>query len=487
MSANLLGDYLRAAGRDRPEACAIQDGSGIVVTYGLLDERSAQLAHVLRAEGVSPGDRVAVQTATRAEVLILSLACARIAAIYVPLNPRYTDHEVLALLDDAGPGLLVREAPLDHATPRITLDELVVRSQVQPTTFADAPADESTPAALLFTSGTTGRPKGVVLTHGNLVANCDALRTTWGFRDDDVLLHVLPLFHVHGLFVAAYCALASGAAIDLLGEFDVDEVLGHLPTSTVFMGVPTHYVRLLDDGRFGADQATHIRLFTSGSAPMLLSTHREFSRRTGRWIVERYGMTETGILTSNPIDGTHRVGTVGRPLADVELRLAGPGSDQVEVRGPNVFSGYWNRPELLTTEFTDDGWFRTGDLGSIDADGFLTLQGRSKDLIISGGFNVYPKEVELVLDELDDVAESAVVGLPDPDLGEVVVAAIVACQGRIIDENALRTAAREHLAGYKVPRRLVVVDALPRNTMGKVEKSRVRSWLLEPTRRLGSP
>jgi malonyl-CoA/methylmalonyl-CoA synthetase len=298
------------------------------------------------------------------------------------------------------------------------------------------------------------------------------LHDLWGFGPDDVLLHGLPIFHVHGLFVAINCVLANGTGMVFLPRFDVDDVLAALPRCTVLMGVPTHYTRLLDDPRFDADVCAGMRLFVSGSAPLLASTHEAFRARTGHVILERYGMTETSMLTSNPLVGERRPGTVGFPLPGTDVRIADDETN--EVRGPNVFAGYWRRPELAATEFTPDGWFRTGDLGAFDDDGHLRIVGRAKDLVISGGLNVYPKEVEDVVDAIDGVLECAVVGVPDVDLGEAVLAVVVPEAGRTLDPDAVRAEARQRLAGFKVPRRVEVVDALPRNAMGKVTKAELR-------------
>jgi len=373
------------------------------------------------------------------------------------MNPAYTAAEVAHLVDDAEPALVLEDAGV------------AALASVPDRDFADVAIGPDDLAAMLYTSGTTGRPKGAMLSHRNLASNADALTTLWGFTADDVLLHVLPVFHMHGLFVAVNCALASGSSMVFLPNFDVDAALARLPRCTVMMGVPTNYTRLLDDARFTRDACTSMRLFTSGSAPLLASTHARFFERTGHTILERYGMTETAMITSNPLEGERRPGTVGFPLPGVGVRLAD--DSVIEVRGPNVFTGYWNRPELVATEFTADGWFRTGDVGAFDADGYLSIIGRAKDLVISGGLNVYPREVEEVLDSLDGVVESAVIGVPDPDLGEAVVAVVVGP----VDPEAIRSAARERLAGFKVPKRVEVVDALPRNAMGKVEKAALRA------------
>jgi len=495
---NPVAGLLLAAASTTPDAPAmvVADAPGQpVLTYRDLDERSSAVAHVLVAHAVGPGDRVAVQAEKSAAVLLLHLACARVGAVLVPINTAYTDEEVADLLADADPSLVVLDpAHLVRAgsLPTSTLDargrgSLTEAARNQPTTFDDVARAGDDPAAMLYTSGTTGRPKAAVLSHDNLVANARHLTVAWGFTPDDVLLHVLPLFHTHGLFVAAHCSLVSGASMVLRARFDVDTVVDDLARATVMMGVPTHYTRLLTSPRFDRSATHHIRLFTSGSAPMLVETHQQVRARTGHTVLERYGMTETGMLTSNPLNGQRRVGTVGPPLPGVEVRVVDDADQRVDdatvgavqVRGPNVFAGYWRRPELQHTEFTADGWFRTGDLGRLDAAGYLELVGRAKDLIITGGLNVYPKEVERVLDEMDDVAESAVVGVPDPDFGEAVVAVVVAEPGATVDPDRLRVEARTRLASFKVPKQVVVMDALPRNAMGKVEKNRLRARVIE--------
>jgi len=475
--------------RPDPSTLLLRTPAGERVTYGGADEGSARLAHALAGAGVQPGDRVAVQVEKSPFAVFLYLACIRSGAVLLPVNPAYTDAEVDHLVADAEPRLLVRDpsrATAVRGTPVLTADgrgrgTLAAAADGQPPQFDDVDPSPEDLAAILYTSGTTGLPKGAMLSHRNLASNAVALHRAWGFRQDDVLLHALPVFHTHGLFVATNCVLANGTGMIFLARFDVDAVLAHLPAVTVFMGVPTYYTRLLADPRLGPDTCRNMRLFVSGSAPMLPGTHEEFRVRTGHTILERYGMTETSMITSNPLDGPRRPGTVGPPLPGVSVRLApdtaggAEGIGLVEVRGANVFSGYWRRPELSDTEFTADGWFRTGDMGSLDEDGYLAIVGRSTDLIISGGLNVYPKEVEGVLDEQDGVLESAVVGVPDADLGEAVVAVVVRRPGHTVDETSVRAAARARLAGFKVPRRVHVVDALPRNTMGKVEKAKLRS------------
>ena len=444
---------------DRAKACFLLSG-GLVVTYGELERGAACMARALRARDVGVGDRVLLRAPKSPEVVMLWLATLKAGAVLVPLNTAYTEDEVAHFLADAEPTLVVHDAvafareaaahePLDVTEPR-GADDL---------------------AALVYTSGTTGRSKGAMLSHGNLASNGLALTEAWGFSADDVLLHALPVFHVHGLFIAIHCALLSGSRVLWLERFDEDTVIGALPNATVMMGVPTHYTRLLASTRFDHAATGAVRLFVSGSAPLLPSTFAEFEKRTGKRILERYGMSEALILTTNPLVGVRLAGSVGHALPGLELRIAG-GADTgiVEVRGPGVLRGYWRRPDRDAADFTPDGFFVTGDIGRLDADGRLWLVGREKDLVISGGYNVYPKEVELVLDELPGVAESAVIGVPHPDWGEAVVAVI---EGRI-DETAAITAMRARLAGFKVPKRIFTVEALPRNTMGKVLKNELR-------------
>jgi malonyl-CoA/methylmalonyl-CoA synthetase len=483
-----------------PDAPFLRTVDGTVSTYRDADRRSLQLRVALNRAGVQPGDRVAVQVEKSPFSLMLYLACLRAGAVYVPLNTGYTEPEVEYVVNDVEPAVIVRDprrAVGPARCPTFTADEhgagtlldTVDRVEREGADSPDPARRPTDPAAILYTSGTTGRPKGAVLSQANLATNATALCEVWRFTPDDVLLHALPLFHTHGLFVATNCTIASGSSLILLPRFDIDQVFDWLPSSSVFMGIPTFYTRLLADDRLTPQVCSSLRLFTSGSAPLPASAHRAFSERTGHAIVERYGMTETSILTSNPL-GAERPGTVGRALPGVELRVSGDqvgdaagstagvgGAGAIEVRGPNVFEGYWRRPELRDSEFTPDGYFMTGDLGTIDEDGYLTIVGRSKDVIISGGFNVYPKEVEDVLSVIDGVLECAVVGLSDPDLGERVTAVVVRRDGTAITEAAIRTAARERLASYKVPKSVHFVDALPRNTMGKVQKDVLRAGL----------
>lgn len=448
------------ASTDPDRTClALDDGTEL--SYGDIDERSASFASSLARRGVDVGDRVVVQVDKSADAVALYLACLRAGAVYVPLNTAYTPAEVGYFVDDADAALFVDQDVLDGLGGGDAAHDVVPRS-----------GDDW--AAMLYTSGTTGQPKGAMLSCENLVSNATALHDAWRFEPADVLLHVLPVFHVHGLFVALHCAFLAGATVRFLDRFEPETARTELRRSTVLMGVPTHYHRLLDRTDLGREDTEGMRLFTSGSAPLLASRHDEFARRTGHRIVERYGMTETMILTSNPYDGDRIAGTVGFPLPGVDLRIGS--QDQVEVRTRGLFLGYWGSPEKTAASFRDDGWFVTGDVGSIDEEGRLSLAGRKSDMIISGGLNVYPAEVEVVLDAVDGVIESAVVGVPDPDFGESIVAVVVGDA----EETALWKAC-EPLARFKHPRRFEFFDELPRNAMGKVQKSALRARLSAPS------
>ena len=447
----------------------VQDGPAI--TFADIDRSSARLAGVLRESGVAVGDRVVVQVPKSASAVGLYLACLRIGAVYVPLNEAYTEAEVAYFLDDAQPKLTVDAQ---------VLGALVARADsADPMTNVEPRADDDV-AAMLYTSGTTGKPKGAMLTTANLRSNAQSLTDIWGFRNDDVLVHALPIFHVHGLFIALHCAMLSACEVRFLPRFDADAVRSALHGATVMMGVPTFYSRLLALEDFGAADCASMRLFISGSAPLTETAHRAFEHRTGHRILERYGMTETGMITSNPLHGERIAGTVGFPLPDVHIRVVDDAGmpchvgavGVVEVRGPNVFAGYRGMPDKTSASFRDDGYFITGDLGSVDVDGRLTLSGRGTDLIISGGLNIYPKEIELLLDEIDGVVESAVIGVPHPDLGDAVVAVLVAAEG--FDLAAVSVALDGRLARFKHPKHVEVVRDLPRNAMGKVEKAALR-------------
>jgi malonyl-CoA/methylmalonyl-CoA synthetase len=476
----------------------LEDQGGETLTYGALEARSARYASALAALGVTKGDRVAVQVKKSVEALLLYFGCLRAGAVYLPLNTAYTPAEIGYFLGDAEPTVFVCDPARREALAGAARDAGVAHLETLDATGAGSIRDradaaqgkftapemsEEDLAAILYTSGTTGRSKGAMLTHGNLVSNAEALVAVWGFTSADVLIHALPLYHTHGLFVAVGTVLLSGASMLFLPRFDADRVIALLPRATTMMGVPTFYTRLLANPDFTRERATHMRLFISGSAPLSAETHREFFERTGHALLERYGMTETNMNTSNPLDGERRAGTVGFPLPGVDIRIADPTSGMplpkgevgvIEVRGPNVFKGYWRNPEKTREEFREDGFFVTGDLAYLDPDGYVTISGRAKDLIITGGFNVYPAEVEAALDAVPGVAESAVIGLPHPDFGEGVTGIVALRDGSAPDEAAIRKALTGVLAGFKVPKRVLFVDALPRNTMGKVQKNMLR-------------
>ena len=493
---NPLYDELfgRHAGRDAP-FLHFADRSSL--SYAGFLGRAAQFANALSDEGLSPGDRLAVQVEKSPEALALYAACVQAGIVFLPLNTGYTTEELTYFIENSGAGGVIcdgsREAALAPVATRLgawlkTLDAdgsgtLAAAASDQPSTFHAVDRDLDDLAALLYTSGTTGRSKGAMLTQENLLSNALTLTEIWRFSSQDRLLHALPIFHTHGLFVATNVTLAAGGSMIFLPKFDIDRMIAELPRATALMGVPTFYTRLLDDPRLTTDLTERMRLFISGSAPLLAETHRQFADRTGHRILERYGMTETNMNTSNPYDGERRAGTVGFPLPGVELKITDPetGAElpdgtigQIEVRGPNVFKGYWEMPEKTAAELRGNGFFITGDLGRIDEDGYLHIVGRNKDLIISGGYNIYPKEIELILDEQPGVLESAVIGVPDPDLGEAVLAIVVAEPGGAPDLSAIGAATRTALARFKQPRKFLVVDALPRNTMGKVQKNVLR-------------
>ena len=467
---------------------------GAQITGAQFHTTIARAANALRAAGVQAGDRVAVQIAKSPEALALYAASVSIGAVFLPLNPAYTPPEVGYFLNDATPHLFICDpakadalAEVARQTTLKTLDAKgagsfgadMAQADLQFVPEARHGADL---AAILYTSGTTGRSKGAMLTHDNLLSNAQTLADLWRFTPQDVLLHALPIFHTHGLFVASNVSLLTGGQMIFLSGFDVEAVLGLLPQATALMGVPTFYTRLLEDARFDRALTAHMRLFVSGSAPLLADTHRQFQDRTGQSILERYGMTETNMNTSNPYEGERRAGTVGFPLPGVELRIMADGAEVaqgavggIEVRGPNVFAGYWQMPEKTREELRPDGWFITGDLGQVDADGYVQIVGRAKDLVISGGFNIYPIEVELALDDHPDVLESAVIGLPHPDFGEAVFAVLVAQKGKTLDAQAVLASLSDRLARFKQPKAAVVLAELPRNTMGKVQKAALRA------------
>ncbi|MDG9970677.1 malonyl-CoA synthase [Achromobacter mucicolens] len=477
-------------------------------TWDDIDRATACLANLLQSLNLPDGARVAVQVEKSPEALLLYLATLRAGLVYLPLNTAYRESEIEYFLGNAEPSVVVcasknldwvKRAADKAGCPHVfTLDEdrtgtLLEAAGSLPQTFKTVQRKPDDLAAILYTSGTTGRSKGAMLSHGNLAANARTLHEYWGWREDDVLLHMLPIFHVHGLFVASHGALLAGARMIWLPKLDADQALHYLPQSTVMMGVPTYYVRLLADPRFNRDVCANMRLFISGSAPLLAETFSDFKERSGHPILERYGMSETVMLTSNPYDpalGERLAGTVGRALPGVQVRvvddagkaLAAGEIGNVQVRGPNVFSGYWRMPEKTREEFTEDGWFKTGDVGRWGGesagrtapDDYLSIVGRSKDLIISGGYNVYPKEIETLIDDMPGVSESAVIGVPHPDFGEAVVAVVVPKDGASLDASAMQAELKSRIANFKVPKRVHIIDQLPRNTMGKVQKNVLR-------------
>ncbi|SMX29351.1 Long-chain-fatty-acid--CoA ligase [Pelagimonas phthalicica] len=494
--ANPLYDGLFGihAGKTTP-FLQLLDGS--TLTHQDFLAMGAQIANVMAQLGLKPGDRVAVQTEKSPEALALYAACAQSGLVFLPLNTAYTVDELSYFIENSGASLIVCDGKSETALGKIahglgarieTLNAdgsgtLMAQARVMPASFATVERDRDDLAAFLYTSGTTGRSKGAMLTQGNLLSNAQTLVREWRFSSEDVLLHALPIFHTHGLFVATNVTLAAGSSMIFMPKFDLDQVISHLPSASCLMGVPTFYTRLLGDDRFTKDLTAHMRLFVSGSAPLLAETHVQFEERTGHRILERYGMTETNMNTSNPFDGERRAGTVGFPLPGVELKITNPETGetlpngevgQIEVRGPNVFKGYWQMPEKTAAELRQDGFFITGDLGKIDEDGYVHIVGRNKDLIISGGYNIYPKEIELVLDEQPGVLESAVIGVPHPDFGETVLGVIVPLNGAKPDTDAMMDSVQQSLARFKHPRKLVILDELPRNTMGKVQKNVLR-------------
>ncbi len=495
--SNILFDTVLGAPSDPARICMeLPDGSG--VSYGDLIAETGRVANTLVGFGVKPGDRVAVQVEKSADVIALYLGAVRAGAVFLPLNTGYTPAEVSYFLEDAkpslfvcGPGSAVDRAGLaaGFGIAQQTLGPdgagtLMPAVRAADADFATVARGGDDLAAMLYTSGTTGRAKGAMLTHRNLASNSLTLVEAWRFTAGDVLLHALPIFHTHGLFVATHVALIAGATMLFLPRFDIDQVMALLPRATAMMGVPTFYTRLLERADFNRDLVSHMRVFISGSAPLLAETHRAFRERTGHAIIERYGMTETTMNSSNPYDGDRRAGTVGFPLPGIEMRVADPETGAVlaqgeigviEVRGPNVFQGYWQMPEKTAAEFRPDGFFITGDLGKIDDEGYVHIVGRGKDLIISGGFNVYPKEVETEIDGIEGVVESAVIGLPHPDFGEGVAAVVVLKPDVQLTEADIQAKCAARLARFKQPKRVFFAADLPRNAMGKIQKNELRT------------
>ena len=473
----------------------IENTDGSKISYGELEEESTKYANGLSELGLQPGDRVSVQLNKSHEVVFIYLACLRANLIFHPINTAYKENELSFLLNDAKPSVFICEKEIYENISFLNLEESI--SHI----FTLNPADHESiqsikkegdheivdcsldhTAALLYSSGTTGQPKGIMLTHGNIGSNAKALKDAWGFHNDDILLHSLPIYHVHGLFVALGCVFLSGSKIIWTESFDADQAIELLPRCTVMMGVPTYYTRLVASKDLDKSCVSNMRLFISGSAPLLEDTFIQFYKKTNHHILERYGMTETNIICSNPLEGERKPETVGMPLKDINLRIVDDSFNTLEneeighiqVRGPNVFNSYWNLPEKTKQDFTSDNYFNTGDKGFVDKDGYLSIVGRTKDMIISGGLNVYPKEVESLIDSFDEVEESAVIGLADKDLGESVTAIIVLNANFHLDEDDIIFRLKKDIAGFKVPKKVIFVDDLPRNAMGKVQKNILR-------------
>lgn len=482
-----LFEAAAAAAADRP--FLVVEGEPLLA-YGDMLTQTGRAAAWLQSLGVRRGDRALVQAHKSPASVILYLACLRAGVVFIALNTAYQEAELGYFIGDAEPALLAASPGLPAAAVAFDgvrtmivgpLDEAPWASTQEIAAPVEAGRDD--PAAILYTSGTTGRSKGAVLTHGNLSSNVVTLGEAWRWQDDDVLLHALPIFHAHGLFVALHCALLGASPILFHERFDAAAVIRDLPAATVFMGVPTFYTRLLAEPSFDEALCAHMRVFISGSAPLLDATFAEFAERTGHTILERYGMTEALMITSNPYDGPRIAGSVGPALPGVSVRVAAENGQRapigqpgvLEIKGPNLFQGYWRNPEKTAEDHTADGWFITGDVATEDEAGFIRIVGRAKDLIISGGYNVYPKEIELAIDALDGVAESAVIGVPHPDFGEGVVAVVAEAPGADLDPAAITGALATQLAAFKRPKKVVVVDELPRNAMGKVQKAALRT------------
>ena len=491
---------LRAAFPDDLDAVAVETDDGLLYSWRDIDRATAMIANLLQSLKLPQGSRIAVQVEKSVEALMLYLATLRAGYVFLPLNTAYQSAEIEYFIGNAQPAVVVcsgknfgwvSKIAFKAGTRNVfTLNEDRSGSLLERAVYCSdrhevAPRDADDLAAILYTSGTTGRSKGAMLTHGNLLSNARVLKDYWGWKSGDVLIHALPIFHVHGLFVAVHGALLNGSKMIWLAKFDPARVVQKMPQATVFMGVPTLYGRLLAEPGLNAETARHMRLFIAGSAPLMIETFNQWKVLTGHTILERYGMSETIMLTSNPYhpgEGARRGGTVGFPLPGVGLRIrSDDGRDlpageigSIQVKGPNVFKGYWRMPEKTQEEFTDDGWFKTGDVGRIDERGYVTIVGRSKDLIISGGYNVYPAEIEGYINELPGVAESALVGVPHPDFGEVGVAVVIAKPGARLSGDEIVAGLKSQLANFKIPKRCFVVNKLPRNAMGKVQKNLLR-------------
>ena len=495
VKGNLYTSY-KEGFKNNLEGQFLYDDKGLNVTYRELDSETAKLANGLKELGLSEGDRVTVQVDKCIEMVYLYLACVRSNIIFHPLNPAYKEKELSYFLDDAKPSLFISNeetiSSISDLSLEHSIDHLFVLNNDGSGNFSDISTSEDNYitvacsdddiAALLYSSGTTGKPKGIMLSHGNISSNAESLVKAWGFQKSDCLLHALPIYHVHGLFVALGCVFMTGAKLKWLESFDADVVLKSIPECTVMMGVPTYYTRLLKRDLLDSKLTEGIRLFISGSAPLLEETFNEFNQRTNHQILERYGMTETNMNTSNPLKGNRKPGTVGLPLEDVQVRVVDEENNvlsqgeigNLQIKGPNVFKGYWEMPEKTKEDFSKDGFFNTGDKGLIDEGGYVSIIGRSKDMIISGGLNVYPKEIESLIDKIDGVLESAVIGLSDEDLGEKVVAVIVSEESKTLDEKKVISEIKDQLAGFKAPKEVKFIDQLPRNAMGKVQKNILR-------------
>ena len=491
---NLFSFYSRGFPEDLDQVF-IEHTEESFITYRDLLDQSEKYANGFKALGLQAGDRVSIQVSKSPEAVFIYLACLRSKLIFHPLNTAYKEKELSFFLNDAKPSVFICEQEVSDKLASLDVDQLPSNIYTllpnQKGTIHDIKVSgnhevqdcpEEQIAALLYSSGTTGKPKGIMLTHGNIGSNAHALKEAWQFKSDDCLLHALPIYHVHGLFVALGCALLSGSKVLWLDAFNPDEVIDALPSCTVMMGVPTYYTRLLSNEKLQKEVVKNIRIFISGSAPLLEETFDEFYLRTGHEIIERYGMTETNIISSNPVNGERKSGTVGACLPGQTLRIVDDGQNilgpndvgNIQVEGPNVFNGYWNLPDKTKEDFSIDGFFNTGDKGFIDAEGYLSIVGRAKDMIISGGLNVYPKEVESVINEIEGVIESAVIGLPHDDLGEKVVAVIVRKKESKITEGELISSLKSEIAGFKVPKNIILIEELPRNAMGKVQKNILR-------------
>lgn len=491
--ANHLYDAVFAR-HETSSAAVLHLSDGTTLSHQEFAAIATSLTEALAAIGIAPGDRVAAQVEKSPTALALYAACLHAGAVFLPLNTSYTDHEVAFFLRDCAASVLFcdpsRVAQLENVAADTSAQLLTMaadgtgnwrtpQTRVRP---AKAKRTGDDLAAILYTSGTTGRPKGAMLSHDNLLSNATALVELWGMTAADTLLHALPVYHSHGLFVACNVSLLAGARMVYLAKFDPDRVISSLPDCTLMMGVPTFYTRLLASPAFTRDVSRNMRLFISGSAPLLAQTHQAFEDRTGHRILERYGLTETSMNTSNPLEGPRKSGTVGLPLPGVDLRIETSGQNatgEIQIKGPNVFKGYWGLKEKTANAFTSDGYFQTGDLGEIDEDGYITIVGRSKDLIISGGLNIYPKEIETIIDAQPEVDESAVIGLPDPDFGERVVAIVVENAKGAVDPISLKSMLARSLAKYKLPKEIIIIDSLPRNSMGKVMKKDLRDLVYQ--------